>query len=118
MMILERGRIEMTAREFEAFAAATFAPWQPRTIGEFNAMCRLGYERHLVDNTGGAGFIPALACEGMMFNEDGTPNFPMDPRKEAYMRQHGTWPTDAQLREFLEATGADKGSPTLQLVKG
>lgn len=103
-MILNGGRIEMTASELDAFSAATFAPWTPRTIAEFNAICDLGSARHLVDNTGGQGFMFALEAEGMKFGENGEVNFPMDQRKMAYLKAHGTWPTEEQFRAF-EADG-------------
>ncbi len=104
MMILNGARIEMTASEVDAFSAATFAPWTPRTIAEFNAMCDLGSARHLVDNTGGKGFMFALEAEGMKFGENGEVNFPMDQRKMAYLKAHGTWPTEEEVRAF-EADG-------------
>lgn len=118
MMLLEKGRIEMTTSEFEVFAAATFAPWKPRTIGEFDAMCRLGAARHLADNTGGAGFMYALEAEGMMFGEDGQANFPMDQRKMGYLKKHGTWPSDAELQAFVEAASVNGDRPKLTLVAG
>lgn len=111
MMILDGGRIEMTVSEFNAFAAATFAPWKPRTIAEFNAMCKLGAARHLADNTDGAGFMHALEAEGMSFDEDGTPNFPMDQRKMEFMKKHGTWPTAEEFEAFLAGGERAGGSP-------
>ena len=90
----------MSPGEAQEFAAATFAPWTPRTIAEFNAMCDLGSARHLADDTGGQGFMFALEAEGMKFGEQGEINFPMDKRKMAYLKVHGTWPTDDELRAF------------------
>lgn len=117
MMILDGGRIEMTASEFDSFAAATFAPWRPRTVAEFNAMCRLGAARHLVDNTEGVGFMHSLEAEGMMFEDDGTPNFPMDPRKMEFMKVNGTWPTADEFAAFLARDEKTGGSPRLALVR-
>lgn len=116
-MILDGGRIEMTASEFEAFAAATFAPWKPRTVAEFNAMCNLGAARHLAENTGGAGFMHALEAEGMLFGEDGTANFPMDQRKMDFVKKHGTWPTAEEFKTFLAAGDVAAAPPKLALVK-
>lgn len=99
-MLVSNGKITMSSAEAQEFASATFAPWTPRTIAEFNAMCDLGSARHLADNTGGQGFMFALEAEGMKFGENGEINFPMDRRKMAYLKVHGTWPTDEEARNF------------------
>lgn len=96
-MLVSNGRITMSNAEAQEFAEATFAPWTPRTPAEFNAMCDLGSARHLADNTGGQGFMHALAAEGMKFGDDGEVNFPVNKRKAAYMKERGIWPTDEQL---------------------
>lgn len=104
-MLISEGRITMTEGEWQEFVEATFAPWRPRTIAEFNAMCDLGGARHLVDNTDGAGFMHAIAVEDMKFTDDGQPNFPLDKRKVAYMKAKGTWPTQQQLEAFMREHG-------------
>ncbi|MEJ8839361.1 hypothetical protein [Ramlibacter sp. AN1133] len=88
----------MSDAEWQQFAAVTFAPWLPRTRAEFDAMCALGSARHLADNTGGQGFMHALAAEAMAFGADGEVNFPIDQRRTAYMKLHGAWPTDDELK--------------------
>lgn len=115
-MLVSDGRITMSDAEWDEFAAATFAPWVPRTPAEFNAMCDLGSARHLVENTDGKGFMHALAVEEMQFGPNGEVNFPVDKRKLAYMKVHGVWPTDAQLQAF-ESAGAPTARPGLTLVR-
>lgn len=117
-MLLLDGKITMSHDEAREFAEACFAPWTPRTIAEFNAMCDLGSARHLADDTDGHGFMHALAVEAMKFGPNGEANFPLDKRKLAYTKVHGTWPSDAQLREFEGGADAAPGRPTLSIVKG
>lgn len=45
-MLVVDTKITMTADEAREFADATFAPWTPRTIDEFQAMCDLASARH------------------------------------------------------------------------
>jgi hypothetical protein len=99
-MLVSEGKITMGADEAQQFKDATFAPWTPRSIAEFNAMCDLGSARHLVDNTEGAGFMHALAVEAMKFGDNGEANFPIDRRRMEFVRVRGTWPTDEELKEF------------------
>lgn len=108
-MLISDGRITMTEGEWQEFAEATFAPWRPRTIDEFNAMCDLGRARHLADNTEGSGFMHAIAAEDMKFTEDGQPNFPLDKRKMAYVKVHGTWPTQKEFEAFDRTSNGDVG---------
>lgn len=103
-MLVADGKITMSAAETQEFEAATFAPWTPRTIDEFNAMCDLGSARHRADNTDGIGYMHALAAEGMKFGEGGEANFPMNKEKLAHMKRHGTWPTDEQVKGTVTAT--------------
>jgi hypothetical protein len=105
----------MSDAEWQEFAAATFAPWVPRTPAEFDAMCALGSARHLAENTAGRGFMHALAAEAMAFGADGEVNFPLDKRRIAYMKQHGTWPSDEDLKAS-EAPGTPT-RPGLSRVK-
>ncbi len=102
-MLITDGKITMSAAEAQEFKEATFAPWTPRTIAEFNAMCDLGSARHLCDNTEGLGFMHAMVAEEMKFGPDGQQNYPLDKRKMAYTKVHGTWPTDDQLKDFEAA---------------
>jgi len=112
-MLVCDNKITMSAAEWEEFQSATFAPWVPRTVGEFNAMCQLGAERHLVD---GGGFMDALAVEAMQFGPNGEVNFPIDKRRMAYAKVHGTWPNDEQLQAF-EKEGGAAARPALSLVR-
>ena len=114
-MLVADGRITMSEAEWREFAAATFAPWMPRTPAEFDAMCALGSARHLAENTGGRGFMHALAAEAMAFGGNGEVNFPIDRRRREYVMVHGSWPSDEQLRGF-EAAAATPKRPTLGLV--
>jgi hypothetical protein len=86
-MLVHEGKITMSAAEAQDFQEATFAPWTPRTIAEFNAMCDLGSARHLCDNTGGVGFMHALVAEEMKFGPEGQQNYPLDKRRIAYARK-------------------------------
>jgi hypothetical protein len=104
-MLVSEGKITMSAAEWDEFAGATFAPWMPRTPREFGAMVDLGMARHLAENTDGQGYLHAIALEAMKFGPEGDVNFPIDKRRMAFMKVHGTWPTDDQLRAF-EAEGA------------
>lgn len=115
-MLVSENKITMGADEWNEFAAATFAPWIPRTVAEFNAMCQLGSARHLADDTDGQGFMHALAVEAMMFGPNGEVNFPIDKRRMEYVKVHGNWPTDEQLHAFESADGALR-RPALSLVK-
>ncbi|WP_070401304.1 hypothetical protein [Hydrogenophaga sp. PML113] len=99
-MIVSNGRLSMSQDEWLQFQQITRAPWQPRTPREFNAMCELGAAHHRVENTDGEGWSHEMACEDMKFGPDGQINFPADQRRLAYVKVHGTWPTDEQLREF------------------
>jgi hypothetical protein len=114
-MLITDGKIRMSDAEWREFAEATFAPWVPRTPREFNAMVDLGIARHLAENTDGQGFMHQISLEAMKFGENGEANFPLDMRRMAYVKVHGTWPTDDELRSF-EAQGGNS-RPTLTLVK-
>lgn len=115
-MIVSDNKISMSPAEFQEFADATFAPWMPRTVAEFNAMCDLGMARHLAENTGGTGFMHAIGIDAMKFGENGEVNFPMDKRRLAYLRAHGTWPMDPELKAFEEGGEAARGAPRLTVV--
>jgi hypothetical protein len=100
MLVSDSGKITMTVKEWHEFAGATFAPWRPRTRREFEAMIDLGIARHLAENTGGQGFMFAIAADGMRFGPDGEVNFPANQRKLAYARITGNWPTDSELADY------------------
>lgn len=114
-MLVSENKITMGADEWEEFAAATFAPWVPRTVAEFNAMCQLGSARHLAENTEGQGFMHALAVEAIMFGPNGEVNFPIDKRRMEFVKFHGTWPRDEQLQAFEAAGGPRR--PALSRIK-
>ena len=114
-MLVSDSKITMSGAEWEEFASATFAPWLPRTVAEFNAMCQLGSARHLAENTDGQGFMHALAVEAMMFGPDGEVNFPIDKRRMEYVKVHGAWPSDEQLHAFEAAGGRQR--PPLTRIK-
>lgn len=116
-MLVVDGKITMTGSEWAEFEKATFAPWTPRTVREFQAMCDLGAARHLHENTGGQGFMLAIACDAMKFGEDGKANFPSDQRRMAYIKVHGVSPTDEELAEFEgRGTGTGPAPAGLHLV--
>ncbi|QHE89235.1 hypothetical protein [Hydrogenophaga sp. BPS33] len=68
----------------------------------------------MAENVHGLGWMPAIACEDMMFGSEGQMNFPADQRRLAYVKTHGSWPTDEQLIEF---EGRLHGRPALTLVR-
>ena len=117
-MLVHEGKITMSAAEAQDFQEATFAPWTPRTIAEFNAMCDLGSARHLCDNTGGVGFMHALVAEEMKFGPEGQQNYPLDKRRIAYAKVHGTWPSDQELQAFEETGLTPAGRVGLSVVPG
>jgi hypothetical protein len=110
------GRIVMSDEEWARFAAATFAPWRPRTPAEFNAMADLGSARHMAENTRGIGGFLAAAAEGIKFGRNGEIKFPPNQRKLAFAKEYGTWPTTEQLRRFEFNVNA-LGRPPLKLVR-
>jgi hypothetical protein len=112
-MMVFNGTLSMSAEEWADFQRLTNAPWKPRTPEEFNAMCDLGAARHKADNTDGAGWIHAMGCSEMKFGPEGEMNFPADARRLAYVKVHGTWPSDEELREF---EGAPIARPGLKAV--
>lgn len=114
-MIVSDDRLQMSADEWAQFQEITHAPWTPRTPREFDAMCELGAAYHLAQNTEGAGWMRAMACEHMKFGPEGQINFPADQRRLAYVKVHGGWPTDDQLREF--ESGTTPTGPGLKLVR-
>lgn len=114
-MLVDGKKITMTPDEWAQFQEMTFAPWRPRTIGEFNAMCRLAYERFLAESKDGLGVLDALAAEAMMFGENGEQNFPQDKRKLDYAKVHGTWPTAEQLAAFVGAGGVGPGGGLVRI---
>jgi len=102
-MLISDGRITLSAAEFSEFKALTFAPWVPRSIAEFNAMCDLGAARHFEENTDGVGWMRAWSCSEAKFDKDGNARFPVNPSEMAYIKQYGTVPTADELKAF-EAT--------------
>ena len=114
-MILSDGSLTMTDDEWQQFTNITRAPWRPRTREEFDAMCTLGAACHRAENTDGAGWMHALACEEMRFGPNGEMNFPADQRRLAYTAAHGTWPTDEELLAFEGAP--PPSAPGLKLVR-
>jgi hypothetical protein len=102
-MLVSNNQINMRSAEWSIFKELTFAPWRPRTVREFNAMAELGAARHMVDNTDGIGWMHALSCEEIKFGPNGEVNFPIDKRRMEYVRVHGTWPSDEELRAFSNA---------------
>lgn len=111
-MLISDGQLTLSNSEWALFQEVTFAPWRPRTRDEFNAMCKLGAIRHMIENTGGVGWMRALACEDIMFGENGEINFPQDKRRMAYLKVHGTWPSDAELADFESQSTASTRNVT------
>jgi hypothetical protein len=102
-MMVFNGTLTMSADEWADFQRITHAPWKPRTPEEFDAMCDLGAARHKADDTDGKGWIHAMGCSEMKFGPQGEVNFPADARRLAYVKVHGTWPSDEELREFEQS---------------
>lgn len=99
-MFINNQEITMTPSEWEMFSELTFAPWRPRTIKEFNAMCDLGMARHFHENTEGKGVLKGVACDCIKFGEDGVAHFPPNRRKQEYIKVFGESPTPEQLAAF------------------
>lgn len=114
-MLIADGKITMSGAEWQEFAASTFAPWMPRTPREFDAMVELGMARHLAENTDGQGFLHAIALDAMKFGPNGEANFPLDKRRMAYVKVHGSWPTDDELQAFEASGGTTRAA--LSVVK-
>ena len=100
------GTITMSQGEWQQFLAATSAPYKPRSILEFNAMCDLAAARYLHENVEGMGGMHAVAVEAMKFGPNGEINFPLTSAQDDYMKKHGTFPSAEQLQEFLRERGA------------
>ena len=88
MLVIDK-KITMSPDEWETFRDATFAPWQPRTIAEFNAMCDLGVARHMHENIDGNGWLYTIACDSMKFGPNGEVNFPIDHQKIERIKRTG-----------------------------
>lgn len=117
MMVID-GQVRMTDKEWHEFQRLNWAPWRPRTVVEFNLMCDLAMERHRIEDTGGLGEALAIATSKMKFGPNGEINFPADPRRDAFLKVHGTWPTDEQLAAFEAGTLPAPGDrPALILVQ-
>ena len=113
------GTITMSQSEWQQFLAATSAPYKPRSILEFNAMCDLAAARYLHENVGENGGMHAIAVEAMKFGPNAEKNFPLTKAQDDYMKKHGTFPSDAQLQEFLRESGAPGAVVTpLRAVRG
>jgi len=114
-MLVVDGLIQMTEAEFQQFRSHTNAQWRPRTPREFDLMVELAIEGHRIDDSTGLGAIICVGLAQMKFGLNGEINFPADRRRDAYLKAHGTWPTDEQLVEF-EGPGVVRPSG-LSLVK-
>ena len=113
------GTITMSQSEWQQFVAATSAPYKPRSILEFNAMCDLAAARYLHENVEGMGGMNAVAVEAMKFGPNGEINFPLTSAQDEYMKKHGTFPSAEQLKEFLRESGAPGAVVTpLRAVRG
>ena len=118
-MLVTNGKfITMTDSEWVRFQALTFAPWVPQTIDEFNAMCDLGRARHHRTG-GGPGNHEGISCDCIKFDEDGTPHFPENHRKLAFIKVHGYSPSDQELAMFESGEMPTSGKPPkLSLLQG
>lgn len=104
------GRIRMTDAEYTEFQALVpCAQWIPRTPEEFNAMCDLAVAGHRADTSSAMGEIFAQGILAAKFDAKGNANFPIDQRKIAYGKVHGTWPTQEQLEAFEQGPRAHAG---------
>lgn len=113
------GTITMSHSDWQQFLAATGAPYKPRSIMEFNAMCDLAAARYLYENVEGMGGMNAVAVEAMKFGPNGEVNFPLTSGQDEYMKKHGTFPSAEQLQQFLRESGAPGAVVTpLRTVRG
>lgn len=117
-MLISGEKITMSVEEGRQFMEITLSKSVPRTIREFNALAELGAARHMIENTGGAGWMHAFSCEEIKFGEDGTANFPADQRRLAYVKVHGTWPSDDELADFESTTLERPTSNVASLNRG
>ena len=76
MELIQNQYLNMSDDEFLLFQQLVKAPYKPRTKTEFDLMCDLGAEAHIIEDTGGLGPVHAIAARGYKFKEDGTPGFP------------------------------------------
>ncbi|EKD97760.1 MAG: hypothetical protein ACD_23C00750G0001 [uncultured bacterium] len=114
MLVVEH-LITMSDLEWSQFQEMTRAPWRPRTIDEFNAMCDLGSAVHLAEDTMSMGTVFAENTQRIKFGQDGQANFPADRRKLAYIEKYGHSPTNEQMEEFNRGDSPQR--PGLSLVK-
>lgn len=122
-LLFERadGDITMSDREWSQFAAATAAPYRPRTVLEFNAMCDLAIARHFADGDPMGG-VRAVEVEAMKFGPNGEINFPITPEQDDYMRKHGKFPSPEDLQAYRrgeDGPGVEegRGKPALSVVR-
>lgn len=99
MLVLDH-LITMSDSEWQQFQAMTRAPWRPRTVEEFNAMCDLGSAMHRAEDTESVGEVFAQNTQRIKFGPDGKANFPADRRRLAYVEKYGHSPTPEQLENF------------------
>lgn len=114
MLVVEH-LITMSDSEWSQFQEMTRAPWRPRTIDEFNAMCDLGSAVHMAEDTMSMGPVFAANTQRIKFGQDGQANFPADKRKLAYVEQYGHSPTAEQLEAFVRGDAPKR--PGLSLVQ-
>lgn len=117
---LADGHISMSASEWQQFQRMTNAPYRPRTIREFNAMCDMAVARHDAEFRIGVddlGLCRAVAVQVMKFGPNGEVNFPITPAQDAYMKKHGTFPTGEELAQFLATSAGGIERPHLELVR-
>lgn len=115
------GDISMSDTEWRQFEAATRAPYRPRTVLEFNAMCDLAIARHFADGDPMGG-VRAVEVEAMKFGPRGEINFPITPEQNAYMAKHGIFPTAEQLQAYRQGEdgpgpGEGRSKPALSVVR-
>ena len=105
MLVTDDKKISMTDSEWSLFFYMTQAPWRPRTVDEFQAMCNLAIARMECD-FGVDNFMALIAVEQIMFTPEGKANFPMDKEKIERMKITGKWPSDEEMRAQAAAQEA------------
>jgi hypothetical protein len=99
-MQVHDNKITMTDKEWTDFQEGNKAPWRPRTIEEFNAMCELGAAMHLAENTLSMGAGMAIASRRMKFGPNGEINYPADMAIIDYFNLYGEAPSPEELAAY------------------
>lgn len=97
MLVTDDKRLQMTDSEWSMFSELTGAPWRPRSVKEFNAMCDLAIARLEVEQPDTC-TVARLGIWAAKFDPDGKAHFP-PPNSErlAFAKEHGRYPGADEL---------------------